>query len=509
MESNFTFKQLLESISILPLHQQGSLVEQIVLRLLHRYFKESITESLIYKNFRFDSVVMSGVGDLPGPTAIEIIPIRHRHHVSARQDKLASLLHRVVSADFRSLLLINIVLFTDDNNADQNFSEPLEEIKTNLKTPVEVAVWGNREIEELFQQYFESVSDLLPKIAQESTVKLIKKASTKDWKANQKKLLENLSRQFHERGVFLFLGAGCSVDAKLSSWSDLVNRLLLRLINKYVKFDKKTTKEVKENLIKALNLIETSPLLLTRKIRDGLQDTFEIDLREVLYEGTTESNILKSPLLKQLTRLCVHRPPGTVGVITYNFDDLLEIHLENAGLAYQIICDERTTISNDILPIYHVHGFIPSKDEWLKIAENSLLVFSEEGYHKLLNDPYFWANIIQLNCLRERTCVFIGLSLTDPSVRRILEAVSQNVVGIPRHYILLQRLSVEKFIEKAKEKEKVDLDQNQSQKVLQVYHELQQDTLEKLGINVIWYEKHEDVPPILNAIKTRDFDLKL
>ena len=37
----------------------------------------------------------------------------------------------------------------------------------------------------------------------------------------------------------------------------------------------------------------------------------------------------------------------------------------------------------------------------------SLLVFSEEGYHKLMLEPYNWANISQLNYMINNTCLVI------------------------------------------------------------------------------------------------------
>lgn len=506
MESRLTFTQLAESISIVPGHNQFKLLETVVLRLLDRYFRDSGADGIVYERGAFDATVVSGIDDLPGPSCVEILFSRSRKDEFRRRERLTFLVHEAVRKNFRSLLIINVVLSEQAVGSTQVFRERVEEISDDLKNPLSVQVWGNDRIDSIFEEHFEVVSDLLPDIAKEGAAKLIKKAARDDWRSERLVMIRNVAQDFHDRGIFLFLGAGCSADAGIPGWSELVNSLLLRLLNKLAIFEKPVSDEDKQKLVEALNVIETSPLLLTRKIRDGLGDTFEDDIRQVLYNAKTEASILQSELLRELARLCVHRPPGTVGVITYNFDDLLEIHLDNIGLPFQTICDERTTISNDVLPIYHVHGFIPLKDEWLEKAENSVLVFSEEGYHRLLNNPYFWANIIQLNCLRERTCLFVGLSLTDPSLRRILDAVSDSIVGVPRHYILLKRLSTQEFVEEASRKNYgVVLDKDQSESVLQVYHELQQDTLQKLGMNIIWYEEYADVPKILEAMKTLDF----
>src|SRR5690606_21315200 len=100
--------------------------------------------------------------------------------------------------------------------------------------------------------------------------------------------------------------------------------------------------------------------------------------------------------------------------------------------------------SRDELSIYHVHGFLPRDRSGYDGLEKSTLVFSEEGYHELFTDPYHWSNLVQLNLLRETRVLMIGLSLTDPNLRRLLEIAGRRN-GPGRHYAFLRRLSPTAF----------------------------------------------------------------
>ena len=60
-------------------------------------------------------------------------------------------------------------------------------------------------------------------------------------------------------------------------------------------------------------------------------------------------------------------------------------------------------------------------------------------------EPYNWANITQLNYMINNTCVFIGLSMTDPNMRRLLEIAAQKRTDIKdtcRHYAIMPRLTL-------------------------------------------------------------------
>jgi SIR2-like domain len=65
------------------------------------------------------------------------------------------------------------------------------------------------------------------------------------------------------------------------------------------------------------------------------------------------------------------------------------------------------------------------------------LVLSEEDYHQLYSNPYSWANLIQLSLLMTYTCLFVGVSLTDPNIRRPLDTCHALPIA-HRHFAIIR-----------------------------------------------------------------------
>jgi hypothetical protein len=75
------------------------------------------------------------------------------------------------------------------------------------------------------------------------------------------------------------------------------------------------------------------------------------------------------------------------------------------------------------IPYYFCHGALlsqlSSKDD-VRLKSTSKLVFSESSYLELANSNYAWQSINFLNTCSESTVLFIGVSLTDPNMRKWL-----------------------------------------------------------------------------------------
>jgi hypothetical protein len=182
-------------------------------------------------------------------------------------------------------------------------------------------------------------------------------------------------------------------------------------------------------------------------------------------------------------------------IVTYNFDNLLEETLHETGLPFKTIYRDLYSPLHNELAINHVHGFLPEHAENYEDLTESLLVFSEEGYHSLIQDPYVWSNIVQLNLLRENTCLLIGLSMTDPNLRRLL-AISSKRVEEPKHYVILKK----QYFKKSKD-DKEDIRDGALQVFSNVNQELQEKTFQEFGLNIIWIESYEEIPGILDSIR--------
>lgn len=201
-----------------------------------------------------------------------------------------------------------------------------------------------------------------------------------------------------------------------------------------------------------------------------------------------------SGLLEEIGQLCIPNRGklGIRAIIDYNFDDLIERNLKRLRVKHQSIYAEAMHPDLDALGVYHVHGFLPQDKEDYNDLGNTLLVFSEDGYHKLMLDPYNWANISQLNFMVNNTCLFIGLSMTDPNMRRLLEIAAQKKYDddLCQHYVIMRRFK----INNSGKSESIKRFEN-------VNESLQEDFFKSLGVNVIWVNDYDEIPNLLKQIK--------
>ena len=163
-------------------------------------------------------------------------------------------------------------------------------------------------------------------------------------------------------------------------------------------------------------------------------------------------------------------------IITFNFDDLIEQALSNHKIEYTSIWKEGQGYEIDALPIFHVHGFLPNKKDF----EEPNLVFSEEAYHSQFIDPYSWSNLTQLNTFSTNVCLFVGLSLSDPNLRRLLD-ISWRRNQRCKHYIIMKKSSLES-------------------RTAEISTMLFEQDANSLGLNVIWCSDFSEIPDILLKI---------
>ena len=98
-----------------------------------------------------------------------------------------------------------------------------------------------------------------------------------------------------------------------------------------------------------------------------------------------------------------------------------------------------------------------------------------------------------LNYMTNNTCVFIGLSMTDPNMRRLLEIAAQKRDDIKdncRHYAIMRRFTI------------ASSDESSPTKSFENVNEaLQESFFKELRINIIWYDDFPEIPGILKQIK--------
>ncbi|MPQ31244.1 hypothetical protein E4V42_07310 [Clostridium estertheticum] len=211
-------------------------------------------------------------------------------------------------------------------------------------------------------------------------------------------------------------------------------------------------------------------------LKNVLGANFEKEVKNALYETELkESKIIK--MVVELVR--PQRNKGSVeSVITFNFDSILEDTLTTNCIKNKAIYEESMQYEANEIPIYHVHGYLPREE----VIDNPNLVFSEDAYHTQYIDPYSWSNLIQLFKFSNNVCLFIGLSMTDPNLRRLLDidrrkSINNNL----KHYI----------------KKKMPPNHTSIDKIELI---LEEQDANLLGLNVIWVSEYKDIPSILKRL---------
>lgn len=451
--------------------------------------------SPISRDFGYDALAPEGIDDLIGKTVLEIKYSRNPRLLLPYLDRIRSR----SSQDFDNYLLIYGGIIPEElkekviSRGNENFQGK------------NFVLWDSFNIEKLEDQYEEISNEALSNL---SLLRIEKSLENKplDWMEERKQRIELLAKQYEKGGISFVLGAGVSIDAGLPSWNDLLKSLYSRHLKEIVFKQQEVSLADIDNLVRVLEKIESnSALTAARYIRKGLgknhggKDVFSAIVKECLYQNfSTPRN--NSNLLNTLSKLCIPKRTGAKidSIITYNFDDLLEKKFDNEKLPYRCIYRDGDSATNDELPIYHVHGFLPEDSSKYQNLGESLLIFSEENYHEVFSDPYHWSNLVQLTNFREKNCVMIGLSMTDPNLRRLLEIAARRF-DESRHFVFMQRASI-KEITSMIEEDKPVIEEDVINQFNINHHTLYETILQDLGISIIWYEDYKEIPDLLQTI---------
>lgn len=206
----------------------------------------------------------------------------------------------------------------------------------------------------------------------------------------------------------LVMGAGINVDYGAKSWPELIEALNTDFYQGNEEFAKQISSYVGKELFTSSMIMKASGF-----------DSYKSINRE-LYEFKEAKSFHDpdSTLYRCVDFLACH--PG-VEVITYNYDTNLEYLMKKRGMRYVTIYDDSAFNDKEVVTaIYHVHGLLPY-DRYNEPRFTNSLIFNESEYYYLYNNPYSWNIAKQLHDFKFNTCLFIGISLTDPDMKRLLE----------------------------------------------------------------------------------------
>lgn len=298
------------------------------------------------------------------------------------------------------------------------------------------------------------------------------------WENKRARLILDARFDFSEGHNTFFFGAGLGSGVNMPNWNELLDDLLDKAQkNSHSVIGSADYSDIDQSC-------NHSSLIIGRYIESGFADMkkFTNQMKASLYKNNPKPN---SDLYKAIVKAIKTKKVDQV--ITFNYDDLVETALLDEKIAVHSIFD-RSHYSGSDFPVYHVHGMIPQTREI-----ESTPVLSEKEYHTLYKESFHWSNVVQLQALSSTTCFFIGLSMNDPNLRRLLDISRYGInrdsaTDRPCHYAVLERKPLKMGSPNpAKDAE---------------HFTMQERMMADLGINIIWYDykKYDDIPKILKRI---------
>ncbi len=242
----------------------------------------------------------------------------------------------------------------------------------------------------------------------------------------------------------IFLGAGISVSCGLPDWDSLLE----------------TLRSVIES--NGVHLCESENI--ANAARELLGSRFNTVVADCLYGHGVE--VSKSALA------VAHS--GVKNIVCFNFDDILEEIFQAECIKHSTVLNgAKFNLNNNHTTIFHPHGFLGRFDsEEEQKASN--IILSKSDYDGLYLDHYCLTNLIQLSMLMTKTVLFVGMSMTDPNIIRLLKEARR--IGVWNwHYALIKQVSSEKLISET-------------------------ERLRSIGVDPVWYKEYSDIPRILKQI---------
>lgn len=341
----------------------------------------------------------------------------------------------------------------------------------------------------------------------------------------------NLKKAYKEKKLVLVLGAGISTEHGLPSWDILLQKLLF---NELASNSGPNDSQQKSLVLAKIftKLFSPSPLIAAKYLKNQYnerarpcetnsdsafhgsidQTSFEQAVRKVIYDGIKIGT--QSELFKEVRQFCISSRNGSLdSIITYNYDNILEGYLSHSDIEipYKSIFSSAIKHNDIEIPIYHVHGFLPQENELC----SDYIILSEDLYHQQYKDALNWNNFIQINKFMNLTCLFIGVSFTDPNLRRLMDT-AKNLKGESaiQHYIIRKRYNFEETRDKLQTLLKTDKELLEEKsiaglgfdetvkKLIDLMQDFQKNDAASFNVGTIWVDNYTDIPSILKQIRT-------
>ncbi|SFV12870.1 SIR2 family protein [Pseudoduganella namucuonensis] len=247
-----------------------------------------------------------------------------------------------------------------------------------------------------------------------------------------------MRQQFAREKFGLVFGAGIGVDLKFPSWDTLLEEIAKhssvqaeQLISTSGRNSTTFAQQLFQHYAAKNPAIDKTPRMHEMELRAGWRKI----VHDSLYKGLPEDVdklIAEDKYLVSLIPL-IKKSPLTV---TYNFDDTLQrLLLRDSKAKGEQTRGYRTLWSGNAQlhsrsggVIYHPNGFLPfTRGE----RPSDHLVFSEDSFADQLIDSMAGRYASLATHFSQTTCLLVGLSLQDPTLKHLLR---QSAVNFPGHF---------------------------------------------------------------------------
>jgi hypothetical protein len=329
---------------------------------------------------------------------------------------------------------------------------------------------------------------------------------------SQNETLDELEASYQEGGLVLALGAGVSKGCKLPTWGELLSRLAAR------NFGEGGVSLCQQLMDSGYSFPAIASIL---EAKSPSSSDFSELIREELYrefpffpDGITKENRqdfiqfvnVNNPTLRAVASLLARRKdrkpayvpnPFIHGVVNFNLDAVLQTYVRACCYPDRILRTiERPSAGSKqgLVNVYHMHGFLRFDKKHIgdpKKEAPDIRVFTEQEYFNFFNQPNSLFNYTFLYLLREWSCLFIGMSMKDDNIRRLLHySKTERVLSHAkegRSADKADRKSIRHFVILSRSSEELD--------------HLTETSLELLGMRILWVTDYkEEIPQLLAHI---------
>lgn len=275
-------------------------------------------------------------------------------------------------------------------------------------------------------------------------------------------LINKAANALVENHCSVMLGAGISVDAGSPNWDNLLKGLLQRFNVHHNPIEREDYSDVNGKC--GWSALITARYIIPLRNDDNVLIS---NMRDLIYSERRPCEYKKTPTALPIIANII-RDLDVDNAITFNYDEFLEEALENIGVTYTSVFNKGTVPITEF-PIFHVHGMIARDTNGATCPP----VLSEKEYHLLYSDPHHWSNVEILHTLTRNTCFLVGLSMTDPNLRRLLDISKAEDSEEARHFI---------FMRKDPLGEETSAEKNQK------HWKNLECQFRSLGLNIIWFD---------------------